>query len=73
MKTKPEPQLVGSAELMRLLWTEDSRPSADWLRLQSRKYLNDPKTGIPCHKPFKDFFYDVDKVRKALGLEGNGK
>jgi hypothetical protein len=70
-------QLVGGAELLRLIWSDASRPSADWLRIQSREYLKDKTKGIPCHKPTgaknSYFFYDVDEVRKRLGLNGGGK
>ena len=62
-------EFMGGRELLAKLWTEDSRPTADWLRIQARAYQKDKSKGIPCRKVLKQFFFKEAEVRERLGLE----
>lgn len=68
-----ETQLMGSEELRTTFWSKKSRPTQDWIRFQARLYLKDKTKGLPCRKVFGRILFDIDEVRKRLGLNGGGR
>jgi len=71
--TKQINQLMGTSELIKAIWSDGTKKSQDWIRVQARAYLKDKKTGIPCRKVFGRILFDEQEVRKRLGLDGGGK
>jgi len=63
-------QLMGTAELIKAIWSDGTKKSQDWVRVQARAYLADRKKGIPCQKVFGRILFDIDEVRKRLKLNG---
>ena len=51
-------QLVDAKELLRILFTEDSRPSLRWLRGMQKKRL------VPFEKVGRSVFFDPEQVRR---------
>jgi hypothetical protein len=55
------PKLVTAKELLRLAWSDEARPSLQWLRQHTGK-------DIPAVRIGRLYFYDLNKVRSALGI-----
>jgi hypothetical protein len=53
-------QMVNAKRLLQQLWDGESRPSLQWLRMHTGK-------DIPATRIGRLWFYDLDKVRAALG------
>jgi hypothetical protein len=54
-------RLVTAKELLRVVWTDESRPSLQWLRQHTGK-------DVPATRVGRLFFYSPKKVRAALQI-----